>query len=192
MKRRDVIARAVLAAASASLVAGAAREQLKVIAVFAPGVGRSVTKSVINEALQALGWAEGRNIQVQFFDLPGDTEAMRAVARAIQQRSPDVVLAGSSAALAAIRQEISSVPIVFVGVSDPVGQGFIASLAKPGGMITGFTNFEPSMGGNGCSFSKRSLLARFAARSSTTTTPRPTMISSYVACSRALATSACS
>ena len=79
--------------------------------------------------------------------MPLDTDARRAVAHAILARSPDVILAGSYAAISALQPETSAVPIVFVGVSDPVGGGFVESIAKPGGKITGFTNFEPSMGG---------------------------------------------
>jgi ABC-type uncharacterized transport system substrate-binding protein len=144
MKRRDIIVGAAVMTASAPFVAGGAQERLKTLAVFAPPGARST----LSPALQALGWIEGRNIHIELFDLPfGDTGAMRMVAHTILTRSPDIILAGASAALSALQSEISSVPIVFVGVSDPVSQGFVGSLAKPGGRITGFANFEPSMGG---------------------------------------------
>jgi putative ABC transport system substrate-binding protein len=129
--------------ASARSIAGDAQQRLKTIAVFSP----PFPHSTLNSALQALGWVEGRNMHIEFFESPTDIDARRAVAHAILARSPDIIFAASSAALSALQPETSAVPIVFVGVSDPVGQGFVESFAKPGGKITGFTNFEPSMGG---------------------------------------------
>jgi putative ABC transport system substrate-binding protein len=143
MKRRDVIVGAILTMASAPSIAGDAQQRLKTLAVFSP----PMTTSILISALQALGWVEGRNMHIELFDMPSDIDARRAVAHAILARSPDIIFANSSAALSALQPETSAVPIVFVGVSDPVGQGFVESIAKPGGKITGFTLFEPSMGG---------------------------------------------
>jgi putative ABC transport system substrate-binding protein len=72
---------------------------------------------------------------------------MRTYAGELVDLAPDVILVTSNPGLAALREKTPSVPIVFLGVADPVGSGFIESLARPGGNITGFTNFEPSMGG---------------------------------------------
>ena len=143
MKRRDVIVGAVLVMASARFVAGAAQQRLKTLAVFSP----PFDPPTLYSALQALGWVEGRNMHIELFDLPTDIDARRAAAHAILARSPDIIFANSSAALSALQPGTSAVPIVFVGVQDPVGQGFVESFAKPGGKTTGFTTYEPSMGG---------------------------------------------
>ena len=135
MKRRDVIVGAVLVMASARCIAGDAQQQLKTLAVFSP----PLHPATLISALQALGWVEGRNMHIEFFDSPSDIDARRAAAHAILARSPDIIFADSSAALSALQPGTSAVPIVFVGVPDPVGGGFVESFAKPGGKITGFT-----------------------------------------------------
>jgi hypothetical protein len=99
------------------------------VAVFSP----RFRSSALISALQALGWVEGRNIRIEFFDSPSDIDARRAIAHAILARSPDIIFANSSAALSALQPETTAVPIVFVGVADPVSQGFVESFAKPGG-----------------------------------------------------------
>jgi putative tryptophan/tyrosine transport system substrate-binding protein len=75
---------------------------------------------------------------------------MRVYAKEAVASGPDLILAVTNPALQAIRNATRSQPIVFLQVSDPVGGGFVESLAHPGGNITGFTNFEPEMGANGC------------------------------------------
>ena len=127
MKRRDVIVAGILMMASARFVAGDAQQRLKTLAVFSP----PSSPSTLISALQALGWVEGRNMHIEFFDSPSDIDARRAVAHAILARSPDIIFADSSAALSALQPGTSAVPIVFVGIPDPVSQGFIESFAKP-------------------------------------------------------------
>ena len=97
--------------------------------------------------LEELGWKEGRNLRIDYRFSEGDPERMRSHARELVALSPDLILVQTNPALTALRQTTSTVPCVFVQVSDPVGSGFIKSLAHPGGNITGFTNFEPEMGG---------------------------------------------
>jgi putative ABC transport system substrate-binding protein len=97
--------------------------------------------------LQELGWTDGRNIRIDYRHTDGESDRMRIHAKELVALSPDLILAQTNGALAALRQATSSVPIVFVQVSDPVGSGFVESLARPGGNLTGFTNFEPEMGG---------------------------------------------
>jgi putative tryptophan/tyrosine transport system substrate-binding protein len=97
--------------------------------------------------LQALGWSEGRNIRIDYRFAAGEPDRLRAIAADLVSLGPDVILANGRAILAAMRQETKSIPVVFVAVPDPVGDGFITSLAKPGGNLTGITNFEYSMGG---------------------------------------------
>jgi len=143
VKRRDVMVAAVLMMASVRSIAGDAQQRLKTLAVFSP----PFDPPTLYSALQALGWVEGRNMHIELFDLPTDIDARRAAAHAILARSPDIIFANSSAALSALQPGTSAVPIVFVGVQDPVGQGFVESFAKPGGKTTGFTTYEPRMGG---------------------------------------------
>jgi putative ABC transport system substrate-binding protein len=97
--------------------------------------------------LEQKGWKNGVNLDVEYRWAVGDPEHLRHQAADIANLAPDVILVESAAGLAAVRQMAPSIPVVFVMVGDPVGSGFVNSLAHPGGTITGFTNFEPSMGG---------------------------------------------
>ena len=98
-------------------------------------------------ALGKFGWSEGRNLLIDIRWGAGDPGRMRVLAKELNSLAPDIVVSESTPATAALRQEIPNVPIVFSQVANPVGAGFAASLAHPSGNITGFTNFEPSMGG---------------------------------------------
>jgi putative tryptophan/tyrosine transport system substrate-binding protein len=97
--------------------------------------------------LDELGWREGRNLvtQVQWWN--DQPEQMRAWTAELVARTPDVAMAFSNPALAVLKPLAGDIPIVFVGVGDPVGSRFVASLARPGGNITGFASHAPSMGG---------------------------------------------
>jgi ABC-type uncharacterized transport system substrate-binding protein len=94
-----------------------------------------------------LGWVEGRNIRVDYHWAPGDSAVFRAHAAELVAAAPDVILASGTPVLAAVREATQSIPIVFVGVSDPEGTGVVESLSRPGGNITGFANFEPPTAG---------------------------------------------
>jgi putative ABC transport system substrate-binding protein len=94
-----------------------------------------------------LGWIEGRNIHVEYRWASGDMALMRSHASALVANPPEVILAEGTSVLAALREATRSIPIVFLGVSDPEGAGVVTNLARPGGNITGFANFEPAMGG---------------------------------------------
>jgi putative tryptophan/tyrosine transport system substrate-binding protein len=103
--------------------------------------------AAFRQGLAGLGWAVGRDLQLEYRWAGGDTDRMRAYAGELVGLAPDLVIANSSPALAALKGATSSIPIVFVIVNDPVGQGFISSMAHPGGNITGFTFFEyPTLG----------------------------------------------
>jgi ABC transporter substrate binding protein len=97
--------------------------------------------------LAELGWLEDRNLRFQGRAWEGDTGMMREQAAELMAIHPDVIVVSSNPALAILKPLSNRVPIVFVFVADPVGGGFVESLAHPGGNITGFTNFEPAMGG---------------------------------------------
>jgi putative tryptophan/tyrosine transport system substrate-binding protein len=107
--------------------------------------GRS-NLAVFLTSLSELGWQQGRNLEVAVRQWNGDVTVMRAQADELLEWRPDVILAESNLALAILRPKIGLVPTVFVAVADPVGSHLIDSLAHPGGNITGFTNFEPTMG----------------------------------------------
>ena len=97
---------------------------------------------LLRQGLRELGWAEGRNINIDYRWFGGDAARAKVKAEEIVSQKPDVIIANSTLALSAIRNETSTIPIVFVVVGDPVGQGFVSSLAHPGGNITGFSAFE--------------------------------------------------
>jgi len=98
-----------------------------------------------NQRLEQLGWQVGRNLQIDERWTAGDPERNRRFAGELLAMQPDAVFAFSSVAVAALQRENRSVPIVFTAISDPVGSGFVQSLARPGGNATGFTNFVPTM-----------------------------------------------
>jgi putative tryptophan/tyrosine transport system substrate-binding protein len=94
-----------------------------------------------------LGWIEGRNIHVDYRWGFGDIALMRTQASELVAAAPEVLLADGTSVLAALRDATQSIPIVFIAVSDPEGAGIVANLARLGGNMTGFANFEPAMGG---------------------------------------------
>jgi putative tryptophan/tyrosine transport system substrate-binding protein len=97
--------------------------------------------------LHNLGWAEGRNIRFDIRWAALDPESVQRYAKELVELQPDLILSHVTPTTAALLQQTRTIPIIFVWVSDPVGSGFVASLAHPGGNLTGFTNFEPTMGG---------------------------------------------
>jgi len=99
------------------------------------------------EGLQQLGWSDGRNVRIDTRWAVGDVDRFRQYTAELVALAPDAVLASSSLAVAALQKVTRMVPIVFVGVVDPVGAGFVDSLAHPGGNTTGFTNFEYGLSG---------------------------------------------
>ena len=99
------------------------------------------------QRLGQLGWTGGGNLHIETRFAGADVERLNIYAREIVALAPDLVFAHSNPALAALRRIDKTIPTVFVQVADPVGSGFIDSLARPGGITTGFTNFEPATGG---------------------------------------------
>jgi putative ABC transport system substrate-binding protein len=98
--------------------------------------------SALQQGLRELGWHEGRNLQVEVRWAGGDADLMRQIATEFVKLKPDVVVANGSPTVAALKRATSSIPVVFVGINEPVVQGFIASMAHPGGNITGFTQVD--------------------------------------------------
>jgi len=103
--------------------------------------------AAFRQGLRGLGWTEGQNLRIDWRWSGGDVERMRDYAAEAAALAPDLIVATGAAHLSAVKQATHSIPIVFVLVSDPVGQGFISSLGNPGGNITGFAFVESSMFG---------------------------------------------
>ncbi len=152
MKRRDFITLLGGAAAAWPLVAPARQaERMRRIGVLMgypegdPQAQANVT--ALLRGLQDLGWIEGRNVQIDYRWAGGDPDKARTFASELIAMMPDVMVPSTNQVTRILQQETRTIPIVFAFVGDPVGSGFAASLARPGKNITGFANFENSIGG---------------------------------------------
>ena len=103
--------------------------------------------AALRSALAKLGWTEGSNLRIELRWGDGDPDMLRTFAKELVDLRPDALLGGSTAVTGALARETRTIPIVFTVVADPIGSGFVASLAHPGGNITGFTAVDPAMGG---------------------------------------------
>jgi putative ABC transport system substrate-binding protein len=103
--------------------------------------------SAFTRALAEFGWTDGRNVRMDVRWAGGDSNRMRALAQELVGLQHDIILAGGTPPTAAVQRETRTIPIVFVNVVDPVASGLVAALNRPGGNITGFANYEASMGG---------------------------------------------
>jgi putative ABC transport system substrate-binding protein len=100
-----------------------------------------------SKTLEAQGWMDGQNVQFDERWAQGDAKRIPALAAEMMSATPDVILAVATPVLVALRQQTRTIPLVFVNVSNPVDGGFVETMARPGGNITGFTRFEYSIGG---------------------------------------------
>ena len=152
MRRRDFIA-GLGATVALPLIARAqqpAKVKRKVGALIGfaendPATQRRVAAFL--KGLADLGWVPDRDVTIDFRYGAGDPDRNRTFAKELVGLNPDVILVNSTSATAAVQRETSTIPVVFLTVSDPVGSGFVASLPRPGGNITGFINIEGSIGG---------------------------------------------
>jgi putative ABC transport system substrate-binding protein len=105
--------------------------------------------AAFRKGLDEFGWHDSQNVQIDYRHAAGNPDRLVAFAKELAALKPDVIFAVTTPAVASLLRETHTIPIVFAQVSDPVGSGFVASLARPGGNITGFTNIniEASMGG---------------------------------------------
>jgi len=103
--------------------------------------------AAFREGLQKLGWTEGRNIRIDSRWAAADVESMKRFAKEFVALQPDLIVTSSTPATAAMLQQTRTIPVIFVLVADPVGSGFVASLPRPGGNVTGFTPIVGSLGG---------------------------------------------
>jgi putative tryptophan/tyrosine transport system substrate-binding protein len=152
MRRRDFITLLGGAAAAWPLSAHAQQpdrvRRLGVLMGLASSdVQQRVELAALTHELQKLGWTDGRNIRIHYRWGSGDADRTWTSAKELVELQPDVIVAHTTSAVSALAQETRAIPIVFVLVSDPVGNGFVENWTKPGGNITGFTNFESPMAG---------------------------------------------
>jgi putative ABC transport system substrate-binding protein len=110
-------------------------------------LGATAEVTALRTGLSDLGWIEGRNIQIDFRWPGSDLDRAQRLAKELVALRPDVLIGRSTPTTAALKRESSTIPIIFVNVTEPVQQGFVQSLPRPGGNITGFSNFEASIGG---------------------------------------------
>ena len=151
MRRREFISILGGAAAAWPVAAGAQQsERMRRIGVLmgvADGpLGRVYVTALLDE-LRKLGWTDGRNISLNIRWAAGSADQTRVFAKELVDGGPDVIVGQNTPMVAALLRETSTLPIVFVNVADPVGNGFLTNYSRPGGNVTGFTGFEPSMAG---------------------------------------------
>ena len=99
------------------------------------------------QGLRALGWVNGRNVRIDVRWGTGDVDVSHRLAREAIDLKPDLIVASTTPIVAALTQETRTIPILFIQVVDPLGRGFVNSLGRPGGNVSGFLNFEFPMGG---------------------------------------------
>ena len=152
MKRREFITLLGGATAAWPLAARAQQpERMRRIGVLTPypadDAEGHARLTAFAQALQQSGWTLGQNVRIDYRWGPGNADIMRKYATELVALGPDVVLASTSAAVAALLDASRTVPIVFAAVADPVAAGFVESLARPGGNATGFTVYEYAISG---------------------------------------------
>ena len=145
MRRRHLLA--AVAASVAAPVAAERQSAVGVLMNYADSDSEGQARiGAFRRGLDDLGWKEAATFKI-VVRWASTSEALKQLAAEVVGSGPDAILADRSPATAALLHETTKVPIVFAQVTDPVGQHFVASLARPGGNVTGFSDFEPSMGG---------------------------------------------
>jgi putative tryptophan/tyrosine transport system substrate-binding protein len=152
MQRREFITLLGGAAAAWPLVAHAQQSgQMRRIGVLLGGAESDpqiiAGLAAFKAALGELGWVDSRNVQIDYRFAAADVDRMGIFAKELVALQPDVLLGHTTGVVAALQREAKTIPIVFLIVSDPVGSGFVESLPRPGGNITGFINIEASLSG---------------------------------------------
>jgi putative tryptophan/tyrosine transport system substrate-binding protein len=102
--------------------------------------------AAFRQQLERLGWVEGSNIRIDFRFAADAPERIRALALELLGLGPDMMVSNSNVVTTILQSEVRAIPLVFVSVSDPIGSGFVTDLARPTGNVTGFANFQPTMG----------------------------------------------
>jgi putative tryptophan/tyrosine transport system substrate-binding protein len=159
MRRRDFLG--VVGGAAASVpIAGRAQQpermrRIGVLMAFGQAdAGWQRAIAAFQEGLKRLGWAQGHNLQIEYRWGESDSNRLQRYAAELVGLNLDVLIGQTTPSVAALQRTTYTIPIVFVNVSDPIGSGFVNSLPHPGGNITGFSNFESSMGSKWVEFLK--------------------------------------
>jgi putative tryptophan/tyrosine transport system substrate-binding protein len=151
VRRRDFIKNISSSAIAWPLVIHAHAESVRNVGILMATTEQDeegkARRAWLEQAFKELGWTEGRNIHFDYRWTGGDAIKVKADAAALAGRKPDVIIANSTLSLRAVSKETATIPIVFLVVGDPVGQGFVSNLAHPGGNITGFAAFEFAISG---------------------------------------------
>jgi putative ABC transport system substrate-binding protein len=141
----------------------------------------------IRQRLGSLGWSEGRNLRIDIRFADGDPDRHSSLAKALVASQPDAIIAYSTPIAAALRRESRTIPIVFVNVSDPVGSGLVASLARPGGNLTGLMLYEEGITGKWLAMLKE--IAPHLTRAALIANPKSTPYDYFVRAAEAAASS---
>ena len=149
MRRREFM---LVGAAAAAWPLGAhAQDRMRCLGILMVGAESDpqyqTDVAVFREGLQKLGWVDGQNIRIEVRWAGFNAETMRRYAKELIALQPDLILSNDTPTTATLLQQTRTVPIVFATVADPVGSGFVASFARPGGNATGFAVYEASLGG---------------------------------------------
>ena len=151
MRRRELMLVVGGAMTAARALHAQQPERVRRVGVLNPSLendpGAQARVMAFVQALGRFGWVEGKNIRIDYRFAAGDPTLFKTYAAELVGLSPDVILANSSSAVAALRQQTRTIPVVFTPVADPVGQGFVQSLARPGGNLTGFTTNDAELMG---------------------------------------------
>src|SRR5215469_768820 len=154
MRRREfILGLAMLANAGSA----SAQDHTRRVGVLDGAVGgfASGPNNILETTLKEKGWIVGQNLQIDYRVTRGDTDLSRAYARELLALQPDVLFAVTNTSMAALHSDRSNIPTVFAMVSDPVGMHYVESFSRPGGNVTGFTPFEPTLGGKWASLLKQ-------------------------------------
>jgi len=151
MRRRQFI-RLLGGTLAAQAVPANAQEPVRVRTVgalmgFANDADAKARTEAFEKGLESEGWSLGPNLRIEYRYAEGDSARMQALAKELVELKPDCILAQSTPVTDALMRATRIIPIVFVAVSDPIGSGFVASMARPGGNITGFTVLHASIAG---------------------------------------------
>src|SRR5215475_1674491 len=150
MKRREFVGLLAAAAAWPAAAIGQSPERMRrvgvVMAYSENDPNGQVQAQAFREQLRTLGWPEGQNFTADIRYAGGDASRARDLAIELLRQAPDLMVSNSNLVTTVLQREVRTIPLVFISVSDPVGSGFVKELARPGGNLTGFANFQPSMG----------------------------------------------
>jgi putative ABC transport system substrate-binding protein len=191
MKRREFVAGLAGAAAAWPLAARAQQpERVRRVGVLV-GLAENDPEmkqrlAGLRQGLEKLGWAEGSNLRIDYRFAPAGARA-RLLARELIALQPDVILTQSTPATAAMQPETSTIPIVFAGVADPIGSGFIASLSRPGGNLTGLLQYEEGITGKWLAMLKE--IAPNLTRAALVANPRTSAFNYFLQSAKAVAPS---